>query len=211
MDPRAAANTEVIAVDQDPDGVQGERIAGWDLQEPSDSVGLGASPEACAAGALAAGGNIRTANLTVAHAVAWCDANVACAGFTTHAPAACAAANSSAVFQMYFKDASVSRNSDANWTAWQRPGATTNVWARPLTGGRWAFVFLNVGKTAVDVTCDTRCMGRTSLAGKAVTVRDLWAHRDLGERTVHTLVAKALAPEGGHAMYLLTPLPEREW
>ena len=213
MNVETYTNAEVIAVDQDPLGVQGERIAGLNLQALSEIEGGAASEieagaasaDSCSAGALAAGGDVHKANMTIAQATAWCDANVGCVGFTAHQPGACAAANGSAVFEMYFKDASVARNDDKNWTTWQKPGSTTNIWARPLTGGRWALVFLNVGATTVDLACDESCMAKTSLAGKEVMVRDLWTHRDLGKQTVHTLTAKALSPKGGHAMYLLTP------
>ena len=54
------------------------------------------------------------------------------------------------------------------------PPSTTNVWARKLSGGRVAIVFLNVGKDTATVTCDAACMEKTGLAGKSVTVRDLW-------------------------------------
>ena len=54
------------------------------------------------------------------------------------------------------------------------PPSTTNVWARKLSGGKVAIVFLNVGKDTATVTCDAACMEKTGLAGKSVTVRDLW-------------------------------------
>ena len=54
------------------------------------------------------------------------------------------------------------------------PPSTTNVWARKLSGGKVAIVFLNVGKDTATVTCDAGCMEKTGLAGKSVTVRDLW-------------------------------------
>ena len=88
------------------------------------------------------------------------------------------------------------------------PGPSpTNVWARKLAGGKVALVFLNVGSaTAPNVTCGAGCIEQTGLAGKAVTIRDLWLHKDIGATSSLTqLVAKGLAPEGGHQMLLLTP------
>ena len=68
-------------------------------------------------------------------------------------------------------------------------------------------VFINVGTdTAPNVTCGSDCIERTGLAGKSVTVRDLWLHKDIStEAKLTELVAKDLAPEGGHQMLLLTP------
>ena len=41
---------------------------------------------------------------------------------------------------------------------WQQQGtSSTNVWARPLSGGEFALVFLNAGPNATDVTCDAAC------------------------------------------------------
>ena len=94
------------------------------------------------------------------------------------------------------------------------PGPTpspTNVWARKLSGGKVAIVFLNVGSTvAPNLTCNGSCIEQTGLAGKAVTVRDLWLHKDIGtESNLAELTANDLAPKGGHQMLLLTPTAER--
>ena len=86
------------------------------------------------------------------------------------------------------------------------PPSTTNVWARKLSGGKVALVFLNVGIEAATVMCDTACIEKTGLAGKSVTVRDLWKHEALApEPKLVSLSANGLAAEGGHVMLLLTP------
>ena len=94
-----------------------------------------------------------------------------------------------------------------NGSAPSPPPSSTNVWARKLSGGKVAIVFLNVGSTVVpNVTCDGSCIEQTGLAGKAVTVRDLWLHKDIGtESNLAELTANDLAPKGGHQMLLLTP------
>jgi len=84
--------------------------------------------------------------------------------------------------------------------------ASTNVWARELTGGRWAFVFLNAGSTATTVRCDAVCLGPTALTGRRISVRDLWTHEELGERVVEELEIEELPAEGGHGMLLVTPV-----
>lgn len=82
-----------------------------------------------------------------------------------------------------------------------------NVWVRKLSGGRAAVVFINVGPTAASsVACDAACLTQTGLAGKAVTVRDLWLHQDIAtEPKLAELSVKTLEAEGGHRMLLLTP------
>lgn len=87
------------------------------------------------------------------------------------------------------------------------PPSTTNVWSRKLSGGKVAIVFLNVGATvAPNVTCDAACIVKTGLAGKAVTVRDLWLKKDIStEESLSELTATNLPAEGGHLMLLLTP------
>lgn len=89
----------------------------------------------------------------------------------------------------------------------QAPPSSTNIWSRKLSGGKVAMVFINVGTAAApNVTCDSDCIEKTGLAGKSVTVRDLWLHKDIStEAKLTELVAKDLAPEGGHQMLLLTP------
>ena len=74
-------------------------------------------------------------------------------------------------------------------------------------GGKVAVVFLNVGPTVAPyVTCDATCIVKTGLAGKAVTVRDLWLKKDIStEERLSELTATNLPAEGGHLMLLLTP------
>jgi len=83
-------------------------------------------------------------------------------------------------------------------------GGLFNVWGRSLSDGSWALVFLNVGKTVANVTCDIDCLSQTGIVGQ-VTVRDLWAHKDLGKVSIkNPLVVNNLPANGGSAMYKLS-------
>merc|ERR1711937_968725 len=61
-----------------------------------------ASPLQCAPGALAAGGDLRVANVTLQQAVTWCEAAPSCGGFTTRA-SACTTNSSTDIHKVYFK------------------------------------------------------------------------------------------------------------
>lgn len=82
----------------------------------------------------------------------------------------------------------------------------SNVWARPLTDGSHALVFINTNSTAVNVTCDRDCFATIGIyPGDRLSVRDLWAASDLPDVTEATLTASALEPHGGHLMVRVTP------
>ena len=81
-------NREVIAVDQDPLGMQGTRIMGHNLR-PSTPGFPSSTGMQCTIGALTAGGDIHVANMSLQQAADWCHARPACAG-ECHACAACA-------------------------------------------------------------------------------------------------------------------------
>ena len=86
----------------------------------------------------------------------------------------------------------------------------TKVWVRKVSGGKVALVFINVGATvAASVTCGGVCVEVAELVGKAVTVRDLWLHEDVGtEQKLVELSAMDLASarwRASHLMLLLTP------
>ena len=80
---------------------------------------------------MAAGHQLREANLTVKDATAWCLNNRTCAGFTANTASASAcspgatnhgqADDSAQVLRVYFKSQAGS-NSDASWSSWTKPG-----------------------------------------------------------------------------------------
>lgn len=86
----------------------------------------------------------------------------------------------------------------------------TNVWGRPLAGGPWALVFLNTGLDDLPtLACDyAGCLAGTGWApDQVVSVRDLWAHAELGNFTAGSgWNSSALPAAGGVAMYKLTPV-----
>ena len=84
----------------------------------------------------------------------------------------------------------------------------TNVWARPMVGGKVAMFFFNVGTQSADVACDAACFaaaGVSPSATKPVAARDLIAHSDLPDLTAPGYVAKGVPGSGGSVTLLLTP------
>ena len=81
----------------------------------------------CNQGALPAGGDIRVANSTIAAAVAWCQGNTTCTGFSTKSTGCQAAASSGGVFQVYFKANMGGQNTDSAWHTWLKPPPTTTA------------------------------------------------------------------------------------
>ena len=79
----------------------------------------------CSRGALASGGDIHRANLTIAAATKWCEAQPGCAGFTsnTNGTKGVCTAGGDAVLDIRFKDQQ-GGNTDPVWTTWKRPGYT---------------------------------------------------------------------------------------
>lgn len=82
-----------------------------------------------------------------------------------------------------------------------------NIWARPLSTGAVAFVFINAGSANVtELVCDADCMQRAGVTSPTIHVRDLWAHQDLGIMPGTSLTAHNLVADGGHSMLLVTPV-----
>ena len=66
-------------------------------------------------------------------------------------------------------------------------------------------MFLNNGPVPASVTCDSACWAKTGLAGgTVVSVRDLWRHVSLGNRSTADFTVE-LEAEGGVAMFRLSP------
>jgi hypothetical protein len=78
----------------------------------------------------------------------------------------------------------------------------SNVWAKELSDGSYAVVFLNVGNAIANVTCDTTCFAYIGVtAGNNYNVEDLWddAHKINLIKTA-TFTAQNLPASGGHLM-----------
>ncbi len=64
------------------------------------------------------------------------------------------------------------------------PATCGNVWARPLSDGSTAMVFVYNGDVDDALTCDAACFAAANLTAGAYEVRDLVAHMDVGAITV---------------------------
>merc|ERR1712146_497701 len=112
---------------------------------------------------------------TVARATSWCMANRLCSGFTARgvAPASCTA-NNSVVVQVYFKDATLTSNTDKNWTMWLVDKPRLQIFAKPMASGQRAVALLNRGSSSINATV---AWATVAVGGKIWTkahVRDLW-------------------------------------
>eukprot|EP01047_Picozoa_sp_COSAG01_P043653 COSAG01_NODE_3892_length_5578_cov_5.863296_6_plen_371_part_00 len=95
----------------------------------------------CAPGALRAGADMRTANLTLSAAKQWCLGNTSCAGFTARVTQSnsnstgspCMASDSS-VYQFYFKSRA-GGNGDKTWVTYTKPNPPGTLLATGPPGG----------------------------------------------------------------------------
>jgi len=77
----------------------------------------------------------------------------------------------------------------------------TNVWGRAMDDGSFAVVFLNNFPQNMNVTCDQTCFSMMKYpATQKLTVRDLWAHQDLGVIMATTYTAN-VPGKGGCSMF----------
>ena len=92
--------------------------------------------------------------------------------------------------------------------------ATTNVWARPVKGGKVAVILVNTGKSEATVSCDAACFAgfptRLDVDQATANATTCWAVRDLWERTDDGLVAsghlaRSVPGAGASVLLLLTP------
>jgi len=85
-------------------------------------------------------------------------------------------------------------------------GSTTpvNVWARPLSNGSFAMVFLNAGGQADRVTCSQNCWNAMGIHGSdfPLSAYDLWQHKQLPDLTELDVSAQ-LEADGGFRMILV--------
>lgn len=79
-----------------------------------------------------------------------------------------------------------------------------NIWAKPLSDGAFALVFLNVATEELKLTCDEDCFGSLGFdKSDRLTLRDLWAHKPLAEMRPQEGLVAELPPAGGHFMVLV--------
>lgn len=185
------SNAEVIAVDQDPLGVQGEVVwSNCPPYAPRDNwwnspwsmpreVAVMWSTALATAAALC---------LTTAALLRRCTGR---AGLVVKAMLALAALC-------------------VGYTGWiwhHRPSidACQQAWARPLHDGSYALCLVNFAPHEATVGCDAACLARAGVT-RAVTVRDLVRKADTGWGEVTSVEGVVLAGDGGSALYRLRPV-----
>lgn len=83
-------------------------------------------------------------------------------------------------------------------------GSAGNIWAKPLSDGSFALVFLNVGMEELKLTCDEDCFASLGFnPSELLTLRDLWAHAPLADVRPKDHLMAQLPPAGGHFMVLV--------
>jgi len=131
-------NQEVIAVNQDPLGIQGHRVRlhkMGPLADKSEYFHFG--------GYLPEGGDVLAENCTLNQAKALCDSmRDGCAGFTFYAPGTPAPTQET---WMYFKDTKGNPVANSDWHSYLKrrpmtPG-NTEVWYGPVQGGALAVIY----------------------------------------------------------------------
>jgi len=90
-------------------------------------------------------------------------------------------------------------------------GGDTNVWARPLTGGRAAAVFLNNNAGDKDVPCDYACFaGMGFKSGQLLKPINIWTLQEATEFTVGPgmppFTPRNVPSDGGSAMFRFDPV-----
>jgi len=85
------------------------------------------------------------------------------------------------------------------------PGGNLEVWAGPLAEGHFVVILLNRSNESRTITAHWSDIGIKQ--GTSVSVRDLWARRDLGKYT-NTFAASVVSH--GVVMVKMTPLTESE-
>ena len=133
------------------------------------------------------GGDVHTANMTVAEGISFCQNSPHCAGFTarTAYPAACT--GTAPVLELRFKDPWGAKrpNTDPEWTNWvvggPRPVAGVQLWAKPLdfSQTKVAVLFINGGRTRRGTVVSLEELNVTT-AAKAYRVTDVWSGADAG-------------------------------
>jgi alpha-galactosidase len=85
------------------------------------------------------------------------------------------------------------------------PAVCGNVWARPLSDGSFAQVFVWNGEEDGAVLCDAACFTAANMTAAKYRVRDLLTHADLGEISAPLSWSANLSAGGSGAAYKFTP------
>jgi alpha-galactosidase len=82
------------------------------------------------------------------------------------------------------------------------PGS--NIWGRPLQNGAWAVCFLNNHPMNATLTCDQACFAKMGFTSGTLSVRDLWAHEQVGFITPPFTYGTRVPGQGASAMLTFT-------
>lgn len=85
------------------------------------------------------------------------------------------------------------------------PASCANVWARPLSDGSTAHVFINNAGSNATVVCDGACFAAANMTGSRYRVRDLVAHADVGDIRAPLSWSARLPAGGSGAAFKFTP------
>ena len=155
---------------------------------------------------------LRTANVSIAEAEAWCHHTPSCTCFTSETAGAAGARHVvrfEAARLLCASNGIRVRDSNPAWSTYVKAGiapaaaedGTQQIWGKPLPGGAWALYLVNMDTTrampaAVNLT--SLLPGPPRFA-KGATVRDVWARKP----------APALAPGAG-GVFRPPPVPPRD-
>jgi len=82
---------------------------------------------------------------------------------------------------------------------------SVNVIGRPLSDGSWALVFVNMGTSNSDITCDSTCLSMMGFSStQSLKVKDLWTHQQEPSISGSYTVKNVLAG-GSSKMVKITP------
>ena len=85
---------------------------------------------------------------------------------------------------------------------------STNIWSRELIDGSRIMLFLNVGTSAKNMSCDAQCFNDAGFYyGVNVKIYDLWSENQLitTMSTQDILLVNNVEPNGGVVMYKMVP------
>ena len=86
------------------------------------------------------------------------------------------------------------------------PSSCGNVWARPLSDGSTAMVFVYNGDADGALECDSACFAAANLTGSAYEVRDLVAHAGAGAIAAPLSFSVNMSAAGSGAAFKFSPV-----
>jgi len=195
-DLRTYANEEVIAIDQDPLGVQGAPVwSNCPAFEPRDNWWNSpwSMPLDVAVMWSQALGTLGVTFISLASVIGRCSAKPrrACSSRTW--------LNLLGLFALSYIG--------VIWYFRPAVDECQQVWARPLVDGERALCFVNFASAERVVTCDAACLRAAGVVG-SMSMRDVVEHKDLGMLSASEGLSVTLAGDGGSVLYRLTPLSE---